>query len=160
MVDYQVMSIMLTGIGLIIALTYYALQIRNQNKTRQAQLLMQVYSRLDTTEKVRALQEVHLWEFNNINEYIEKYNNPEDYHKLGTLVLFFGGAGVLVRTGNLPIENVATLMGGLVVNMWKKFDPIKMDLRKLYGLPGWAYNWEYLYHKIIEYRAKNPVKWF
>ena len=36
MVDYQAVSIVLTGIGLIIALTYYALQIRNQNKTRTA----------------------------------------------------------------------------------------------------------------------------
>jgi len=60
MVDYQAISIVLTGIGLMIALTYYALQIRNQNKTRTAQLLMQVYSRLDTPEKVRALQEVFL----------------------------------------------------------------------------------------------------
>lgn len=31
MVDYQTISIVLTGIGLMLALTYYALQIRNQN---------------------------------------------------------------------------------------------------------------------------------
>ncbi len=45
MVNYQTLSIVLTGIGLIIALTYYSLQIRNQNKTRQAQLFMQIYNR-------------------------------------------------------------------------------------------------------------------
>jgi hypothetical protein len=155
MVDYQAISIVLTGIGLMIALTYYALQIRNQNKTRTAQLLMQVYSRLDTPEKVRALQEVFLWEFKDFDEFVEKYWNPEDYNKLGTLVLFFGGAGTLVRTGDLPIEKVSLLIGGLTTLMWEKFDPIKDELRQFWNMPGWAGSWEYLYHEIVEHRAKN-----
>ena len=155
MVDYQAISIVLTGIGLMIALTYYALQIRNQNKTRTAQLLMQVYSRLDTPEKVRALQEVFLWEFKDFDEFVEKYWNPEDYNKLGTLVLFFGGAGTLVRTGDLPIEKVSLLIGGLTTLMWEKFDPIKDKLREFWNMPRWAGSWEYLYHEIVKHRAKN-----
>lgn len=155
MVDYQAISIVLTGIGLMIALIYYALQIRNENATRQAQLLMQVYSRLDTPEKVRALQEVFLWEFRDFDEFVEKYWNPEDYNKLGTLVLFFGGAGTLVRTGDLPIEKVSLLIGGLTILMWEKFDPIKEELRKFWNMPGWAGSWEYLYHELVKHRAKN-----
>lgn len=155
MVDYQAISIVLTGIGMMIALTYYALQIRNQNKTRQAQLLMQVYSRLDTPEKVRALQEVFLWEFKDIDEFVEKYWNPEDYNKLGTLVLFFGGAGTLVRTGDLPIEKVSLLMGGLTILMWEKFDPIKEELREFWNMPFWASSMEYLYHEVVKHRARN-----
>jgi hypothetical protein len=31
-------------------------QIRNQNKTRQAQLLMQIYSRIDAPDRSRALR--------------------------------------------------------------------------------------------------------
>jgi hypothetical protein len=155
MVDYQAVSIVLTGIGLIIALTYYALQIRNQNRTRTAQLLMQVYSRLDTPEKVRALQEVFLWEFKDFDEWREKYWNPEDYNKLGTLVLFFGGAGTLVKTGDLPIEKVSLLMGSLVTLMWEKFDPIKEEIREFWDMPSWAHSMEYLYHEVVKHNAKN-----
>jgi len=155
MVDYQAVSIVLTGIGLMIALTYYALQIRNQNRTRTAQLLMQVYSRLDTPEKVRALQEVFLWEFKDFDEWREKYWNPEDYNKLGTLVLFFGGAGTLVKTGDLPIDKVNELMGNLVVLMWEKFDPIKDEIREFWNMPFWASSMEYLYHEIIKERARS-----
>jgi len=155
MVDYQAVSIVLTGIGLIIALTYYALQIRNQNRTRTAQLLMQVYSRLDTPEKVRALQEVFLWEFKDFDEWREKYWNPEDYNKLGTLVLFFGGAGTLVKTGDLPIEKVSLLMGSLVTLMWEKFDPIKEEIREFWDMPSWAHSMEYLYHEVVKHNAKK-----
>jgi hypothetical protein len=155
MVDYQAVSIVLTGIGLIIALTYYALQIRNQNRTRTAQLLMQVYSRLDTPEKVRALQEVFLWEFKDFDEWREKYWNPEDYNKLGTLVLFFGGAGTLVKTGDLPIEKVSLLMGSLVTLMWEKFDPIKEEIREFWDMPSWAHSMEYLYYEVVKHNAKK-----
>lgn len=155
MVDYQAVSIVLTGIGLMIALTYYALQIRNQNRTRTAQLLMQVYSRLDTPEKVRALQEVFLWEFKDFDEWREKYWNPEDYNKLGTLILFFGGAGTLVKTGDLPIDKVNELMGGLVVLMWEKFVPIKDEIREFWNMPVWASSTEYLYDEIIKHRARS-----
>ena len=155
MVDYQAVSIVLTGIGLIIALTYYALQIRNQNRTRTAQLLMQVYSQLDTPEKVRALQEVFLWEFKDFDEWREKYWNPEDYNKLGTLVLFFGGAGTLVKTGDLPIEKVSLLMGSLVTLMWEKFDPIKEEIREFWDMPSWAHSMEYLYHEVVKHNAKK-----
>jgi len=154
----QTISILVSSIGMIVALVYYTLTIRNQNKTRQAQLLMQVYHRLDTPEKVRALQEVFLWEFKDLEEFVEKYWNPEDYNKLGTLVLFFGGAGTLVKTGDLPVEKVSLLMGGLVILMWEKFDPIKEQLREFWNLPSWASSTEYLYHEIIRYREQHPER--
>ena len=149
-------------IALIVGIVYYLIIMRNsqrsqqmQLETRQAQLLMQVYSRLDTPEKVRALQEVFLWDFKDFDEWRDKYWNPDDYHRLGTLVLFFGGAGTLVKTGDLPIEKVSMLIGGLTILMWEKFEPIKDDLREFWNMPGWANSWEYLYHELLKHGSKS-----
>ena len=161
-ITYQIVLSTLQTIALVVSIVYYLIIMRNsqrsqqmQLETRQAQLLMQVYSRLDTPEKVRALQEVFLWEFKDIDEFVEKYWNPEDYHKLGTLVLFFGGAGTLVRTGDLPIEKVSLLIGGLTILMWEKFKPIKDELREFWNMPGWANSWEYLYDELVKHGAKS-----
>ncbi len=44
MADLQTLSLVLTGIGLIIALIYYTLTLRNTNRTRQADMLMRLHS--------------------------------------------------------------------------------------------------------------------
>ena len=161
-ITYQMVLSTLQTIALVVGIIYYLIIMRNSQRSqqmqlenRQAQLLMQVYNRLDTPEKVRALQEVFLWEFKDIDEFIEKYWNPEDYNKLGTLVLFFGGAGTLVRTGDLPIEKVSMLIGGLAILMWEKFIPILDELREFWKMPGWANSWEYLYNELIKYGAQS-----
>lgn len=38
------------ALGIIVALVYYTLTIRNQNRTRQAQLFMNIYSQMSTKE--------------------------------------------------------------------------------------------------------------
>ena len=44
MASFEFLAIILTGLGLTASISYYAMVLRNQNKTRQAQLFMQIYS--------------------------------------------------------------------------------------------------------------------
>ena len=48
MIEY--LPLVLTGIGIIVAIIYYTLTLRNTNKTRQAQLFMNLYSTYSTPE--------------------------------------------------------------------------------------------------------------
>ena len=133
MSEYQTLSIVLTGIGMIIALTYYSLQIRNQNRTRQAQLLMQIYSRLDTPEKSRAFLNLVTWEFTDFEDFLKKCDplkKSEEAYILNTFMVTFDGIGTLVKEGFIDIHPVATLLGGGAVLFWSKFDHIKEDIRK------------------------------
>jgi hypothetical protein len=60
-----------------------------------------------------------------------------------------------VKTGDLPIDKVNELMGGLVVLMWEKFVPIKDEIREFWNMPVWASSTEYLYDEIIKHRARS-----
>ena len=90
-VTYQMVLSTIQTASLVVGIIYYLTIMRNSQKsqqmqleTRQAQLLMQVYSKIDNPEIVRAMQEVFLWEWNDFDDFIEKHWNPDDYHRLGT----------------------------------------------------------------------------
>ena len=155
----QSISILVSSIGMMIALVYYTVTIRNQNRTRQAQLLMQVYNRFDSPDKVRAFQEVFHWVFRDFEEYSEKYgrtSNPEAHNSLTSLITFFEGVGTLVKKGDLPIDSVYLLMGGLTIILWEKFEPVKGQIREIMNYPRWACETEYLHNELIKYRAEHP----
>ena len=173
MVELSVIRDLVTIFGVIGGFTYYALTVRNAQRTReltlkaqeqavetrQAQLLMQVYNKFDTPEKVHAFVEVFHWEFKDFEEYLEKYfrdSNPEAHNQVTSLITFSEGVGTLVKTGDLPIENVYTLMGGLTIHLWEKFEPIKEQMREHLNYPRWASETEYLYHELVRYVAEHP----
>ena len=99
MVDYQILSIVLTGIGMIIALTYYALQIRNQNRTRQAQLLMNLYEVYRSPEFRARVNTVLLQEWTDPDDFWERYGldnkNGEAWTNWQSVAGFFHGIGFL-----------------------------------------------------------------
>jgi hypothetical protein len=173
MIELSVIRDLVAIFGVIGGFTYYILTVRNAQRTReltlraqeqavetrQAQLLMQVYNRFDSPEKIRAFQEVFHWEFSDSEEYFEKYyrdSNPEAHNSATTLITFFEGVGTLVKMGDLPLDRVYTLMGGLTINLWGKFEPIKEQLREQLKFPRWASETEYLYHELIRYEAEHP----
>ncbi|MCW4040285.1 MAG: hypothetical protein NWE83_05995 [Candidatus Bathyarchaeota archaeon] len=96
MVDYQTISIVLTGIGMMIALTYYALQIRNQNKTRKAQIIMQVYQKMSDADFAESFWEVFSREWDTVEEYLEKYPSRTNF---AILTNYYEGVGILLKKG-------------------------------------------------------------
>ena len=159
MVDYQTISIILTGIGIIAAITYYTLTLRNANKTRQAQLLMQVYNRLDSPGKIRSFNYVFNMEFKDYDDFLVKYsieNNPEAWDHINSLITTSEGVGTLVKTGNLPVGDVYNLMGGTTIVLWEKLDPIKEQIREHSYFPQWASETEYLYNELMKYLEEHP----
>lgn len=78
MVDAQTISLVLTGIGLIIALFYYALTLQNTNRTRQADLLMRLHSEWGNQYHQDAVWNVLSLEFKDYNEFSNKYGPITD----------------------------------------------------------------------------------
>ena len=150
----QTISILTSGMGLVIALVYYTLTLRNQNRTLQAQLLLQIYNKFDTPEKTKAINTVFAWEFRDYDEYMEKYYS--DYDTFSSVISFYEGVGVLVKTRKLPIGDIYLMIGGFTILLWEKFEPIKNQIREFYNYPSWASETEYLYNELIKYREKHP----
>jgi hypothetical protein len=166
MITVETISIVFTGLSVSLAAFYYIMTLRNTQKnqqlqleTRQAQLLMQIYSRFDTPEKSKAFTDIFAWEFIDFEDYLTKYdpsNNPEEEYKLTGLVIFFEGIGTMVKEGLIDIHQVATLIGGAAVRFWNIFDPIKDEIREYMNYPRWASETEYLYYELLKYQETHP----
>ena len=66
--------------GVVAGFTYYVITIRNQSRTRQAQLLMNLYESYRSTESRRQSLEIHSWKWKDPNDFFEKYGqqvNPD-----------------------------------------------------------------------------------
>jgi preprotein translocase subunit YajC len=62
MVDIQTISLSLAAACLLIAATYYIMILRNQQRTRQASLFMQLYDTYANRKVIQEFLEVLRWE--------------------------------------------------------------------------------------------------
>ncbi len=118
---------MLTGIGMIIALTYYALQIRNQNCTRQAQLFSTLYETYRSQEFRNQWTSVLRQEWDDFNDFWEKYgleNNPDEWSNWQAVASFFHGVGILLKKGLIKIDVLDELLAPNVFMAWVVMGPI------------------------------------
>ena len=69
MTDLQIISVVITAASVVIALSYYILNIRNLNQTRQAQLFMQIHSQWNDREFVEQFMDLlNLWEWRDLSD--------------------------------------------------------------------------------------------
>lgn len=158
MVNFDTLSIVLTGIGVIVAVTYYAMNLRTANKARKGQLLMQAFARLDSPGRAQAVGHMLGWEFNSFEEFIEKYG-PDTMHwdTFSIIHVYFEGLAPLVRHGHLDIDYVASLIGGALEEYWNKMSPIKEEMKEFF-YPRWCAETEYLYNEVKRYWEEHPER--
>ena len=163
MVDYSTLSIVLTGMGLIIALTYYSLQIRNQNITRQAQIYMPIYAKFQEKEFMKKYIDIlNLWEWDTPQEFHEKYGpraNLDSYSDYMNVNTYFTGIGVLVKRGLINKELVNDLMGDIIVRFWERNEDYINYVRELRDWQTLGEHFEYLYGVVkpmVEQHESKP----
>ena len=169
--------------GVIAGLSYYVMTVRNQNKARQAQLLMNLYESYRSTESRRQSLEIQSWEWKDPNEFFEKYGqevNPDAWALWEAKTSFFNGIGILLKRNLIDIELLDELLTssvnrhwnilgmGIILAEWRKRLPERMQDQE------WKYDsdyslqedsimitpfhgFEYLYHSLIEYRKNHPL---
>ena len=156
MVDYSTLSIVLTGLGIIGAILYYTLTLRNATKTRQAQLFMSIYNRFHEVEFWKHLRELQEWEWDSPEEYYEKYDsNPEMASKWNSVGSFFEGMGVMVKRNLIDVTVVDDLMSAPLMSLWQKWQPTILEQRRLRNMPT-VWEWyEYLYEEVRKVAARE-----
>ena len=152
MVDYQTLSIVLTGLGIMGAIIYYTLTLRNTNKTRKTQLFMEVYNKFnDTVEHTQENLAFNRLEFDGFDDFMEKYGpdaNPRVFAKLYHSMMFYEGIGLLVKRGLIDIEMVEDFMSGVIMGFWGKYGPILKESARRWNYPTYGEWAEYLYKQI------------
>src|SRR5512136_44731 len=75
MVDIQTASIAIASAGVCVAAIYYIFQVRHQNKVRQTDLLMRLYSQVCNKETMDAILKVRNLKVNDYGGFTEKYGS-------------------------------------------------------------------------------------
>jgi hypothetical protein len=160
MASFDILAIILTGIGLTISLVYYASVLRNQNTTRKAQYFMQFTDRFHTPETLSFWVRLMRFEWEDLEDFERKYGSVDHPDLFGERYSFWAGfnnVGWLVEKGIIQLEDVNTMIGPMLFWTWDKFKPIIYEHRVVYNYPDQYIYWERLYDKLVEYRKKNNI---
>jgi len=149
MIEY--LPLVLTGLGLTASILYYTMTLRNQNKTRQTQLFMQIHSALQSPEIQKNFYEILNQEWETPEEYMTKYGpktNPDAYSKRAHIALIFENVGILLSRGLVDITLVRDMMTGGIIMFYEKLEPVIKYVREEENNPTWNEWVEYLYKQI------------
>ena len=148
--DIPSISAIVAAAGVLVGVVYYILEIRQQTKIRQTDLIMRLYSSYGSIEFQEALWKFMAREYKDFDDYEKQYGWTETV-VIGT---FFEGIGVLLKRKLANIQLVDDLFTTPIRLCWEKMKPIVDDSRKHWNSPA-AYEWfEYLYNEMKKREQK------
>jgi hypothetical protein len=147
LLDFASVSIVIASVSVVLGVILAIMQLRDQNKTRQAQLFMEIYEQfsksgfLDLSFRVREAFISHKQE-----------GSPDIWETsrgdVLSVLAFYEGVGVLVRRKLVDINLVADLVSTPCIFLWEAIEGWVMWRRELLKRPQ-TWEWmEYLYHEI------------
>ncbi|MFX1607039.1 MAG: hypothetical protein ACFFDD_14190 [Promethearchaeota archaeon] len=158
-IDLASFSIIIASISVFVGVTLAVLQLRDQVKNRQAQLVVQLYSQFSSQEFLENMDYTFDY-FDNI----DPDNLPESWvsevptwkdTRMNSVMAFFEGIGVLVRRKLIDINLVADMLSTPIIMVWEANEPRVMARRRALKR-NQVWDWfEYLYHEIQKIPTKS-----
>jgi len=156
MVDIQTVSIAIASASVVAGVVYYSLQIRNQNlqirqqtKTRQTDLLVRLFSTIMSKDWLEAWEKVRDRETLDYDDYKEKYGLVE----ANEVYVYLDQLGRLLQKGLIDLD-LLPLETGQISIMWEKLNPILEGSRKNLNEPKVGQGFEYLYNEMKKREQK------
>ena len=151
MIELSVIRDLVAIFSFIIGLTYYIIVLRNQQKSRQIQIISSAESPKDWG--------FLNWEVKSYDEFMSEYGGEANPDGWGNFMIWFNRLelfGVYVREGLLDIRFVCLLSGGTIVESWEKYQGIFREWRVRYNRPRDWVEAEFLYNRAVDYFKKHP----
>ncbi|MFX0045446.1 MAG: hypothetical protein ACFE8Z_06335 [Candidatus Hermodarchaeota archaeon] len=152
--DVTSVSIIIASASVVIGMILAILQLRDQNKTRQAQLFMGVYEQFSRSETLK-------WTFRTVDDFEHcepgtkpaiLENNIESFY---SVMAFFEGVGVLVSKKLIDVHLVADLISGPTIRLWTSVeDYVRAERERLKRPQIWEWT-EYLYSEIVKIPSRR-----
>ena len=150
MVDIQTISVIIASASVIAGVVYYALQIRNQTKSRRTESFWHVFSTFNTKEYYEAFAAVHSLDFVDYEDFASKYGEYLSGRctvnvSIDLVCDLFEGAAFLFQKGLMDYEAIAMLP---VIPTWEKVKLIAEAVRKKPGFAGTWTKFENAYNEL------------
>ena len=147
MASFEFLAIILTGLGLIVSLVYYANVLSNQNKIQKTQILQKAFESLSTKDTNLDWWKVEYLEWEDYDDFRAKYGpevDIETWAMINKVWNEMNGIGYLVHQGVMNIESVYDYGGGRPTWMYRKYKPIieEQRLKNSYRFVWWDYLYE------------------
>ena len=165
MIQIEYLALVLTGLGLTASILYYAMVLKNANKTqkltlesRNLQLFMQMYQEMSTPENLKRWSDLMNFEWDDFDDYMRKYSleaNEEAYLKRSSVLRRYNTMGLLVRDNHLDSELLYDYVGDQVLMMWEKQGPFLVEYRVRYGRPELLQWFDYLADEMRKVKLKR-----
>jgi len=138
---------MVAATGVIVAAIFYILNMRATLQTRQAQLFMPIYSKMNDGDFMRDGMEIlYEWKWADYEDFERKYLEDRDNRaKFWSMSNYFEGIGVLVKTRLIGPGFIDDLISSGVIGMWEKLRPVVVVWRVRNHIPQLNEHFEYLY---------------
>jgi hypothetical protein len=141
MVDIFEVSAVVAAAGVLVGVVYYILDMRNQTRQRQTDLLMRLCSVLQTKDWLEAWSVVD-------GSDLSKISAEKREVEVNEVALFFDEIGVLLQMRLVDIELVDRLLHGHAIRIWEKLKLAIEQYRKLRNDPKLVAGFEYLYDEM------------
>jgi hypothetical protein len=169
MVELSVIRDLVTIFGVLAGFSYYVMTVRNNEKTRKMQTLMQLSNSRINLENYRLYWKIMKLEWDTIEDYLEKYsplNNEDQAAENITVWSVYDSLGILLRENMVDDEIVYRMVGRRIIQMWFKFEAVfKQNRARLSAGPGVNFmeEFEFLANEMINLSQRKrhplPVQW-
>ena len=157
MVDVTEISAIVAAAGVLVGVAYYILDMRNQARTRQTDMVLRLYSTFSSEEFQITLAQIDNLKFQNTDDFLQKYGskvNAEVWGKWQSVAAFFEQVGVLLHRKLINISLVDDLLTTDVKQQWERMAHVILDIRKRLDSPQ-IWEWfEYLYNEMKKREQK------
>jgi len=149
MVDIQTVSIVIASASVTVAAIYYVWQIRHQTKMRHTDLLVRLFSTLDSKDWLEAWEKVR---DRKIMDY-ETYKEKHGFVEANQVYVFYDQLGRLLQKGLIDIDFLPLETGQINI-AWEKLKPLLEGSRKKFNEPKIGSGFEYLHNEVKKREQK------
>ena len=168
MIELSVIRDLVTIFGVIAGFSYYVLTERANQKTqkqqletRQAQLLMQIYDRVNNRGfTIDWAETTYFWNWTDNEDYWKKYGtNLEEYPKLKNIIDTYEGIGVILKNKLVEPKLIYGVLNVNPILYWEKFSPLMNEFAEKAGESLMYTGFKYLCQEMKrEYEMEHGYK--
>jgi len=157
-VDVQTVSIVIASAGVFAAAIYYIFMLKHQNKMRQTDLVVKLYSAFTSDDFMVALFKITNLEFKDYRDFVNKYGSilletPVNV-AMFKVACYYDEIGTLLHRGLIDAELVSEFMTLSTISLWNKLKPLIEGYREDVGSKYFVW-FEYLYDELKKEREQK-----
>ena len=162
MIELSVIRDCVAIFGVIAGFSYYVLTVRNQSKTRQAQLFSSISKDISDYNSWLRTRDLFYMEWDDYDDFEKKYGsntNPVGYAQRLSVWTTANNLGIMLKENLLDEKMVYNSIGSSIIMMWEKFKPIILEQRIRYSGPNFFEYFEYLADRMMKIQISRGIKW-